>query len=84
MERYLGLEEAREQAAAGWTRVASLQDFVSKPIKAVILDDGKAICVYKVRVQARWHNQVKCSLVPRVRPGGETLIAVTLCCSLRI
>ncbi|GAB4823200.1 hypothetical protein N2152v2_010246 [Parachlorella kessleri] len=48
LERYLGLEEAREAAAAGWTKVASLQDFVSKPIKAIILDDGKAVCVYKV------------------------------------
>ncbi|KAI8111575.1 hypothetical protein M9435_004075 [Picochlorum sp. BPE23] len=54
LTRYLDIEEktqTSEGASDGWFKVPDVSfksTFLSKPIKAVILESGRAICLYKV------------------------------------
>jgi nitrite reductase/ring-hydroxylating ferredoxin subunit len=54
LARYLDVQQTPSTSASndsGWFQVQDVSyetSFVSKPIKAVILDTGKAICLYKV------------------------------------
>lgn len=52
LERYLDIDVKESAGGEGWARVASLADFVSKPLKAVILATGQAVVVYKASARA--------------------------------